>query len=89
MDLNLALSIMRTGEGKLRPIIDYYAQKKNDDELIPYIDDKEIGPSVIYVLSELPTVSPSVVAELKRLSVIGRIDRLGREWAKEIIFNHS
>lgn len=88
MNLDLALSIMRTGEGELRPIIDYYAKTKNENELIPYIIDDEIGLSVLYILSEIPSISNSVISEIKRLLIEGLIINSGKTWADEIIFNH-
>jgi hypothetical protein len=89
MNLDLALSIMRTGEGRLRPIIDYYAKTKKEYDLIPYLYDNEIRSSILYILSELPTLDSLVLIEIKKLNSIGLISDSDKAWTNDIILNHS
>lgn len=89
MDLENALLIMCSGEGRLRPIIDYYADKSRQPELCPFIDDSEIGTSVLYVLSEVPVVHAKILQSIKAALAKGAVSDRGRAWAEEILYNHE
>lgn len=89
MDLEKALLIMRSGDGRLRPIIDYYANKLKQPELCPFIDDCEIGASVLYVLSEVPAVHAKILQSIKVALAKKKISGRGKDWAEEILYNHE
>lgn len=89
MDLESALQIMRSGNGRLRPIIDYYAEKSRQPELCPFVDDSEIGASVLYVLSEVPTVHERILESIRATLAKGEVSGRSKAWAEEILFNHE
>lgn len=89
MDVLSIIATMRSGNGRLRPIINHYAETRRERELEPYLEDPEIADTVLYVLSELPSVDARLVASIKRLIDEKRLTVQQSEWAKDIVFNHG
>ena len=88
MNLEQILSTIRTGEGELGPIIEYYADIGEESELIPYLDDQDVLPTILYILSELPRVHEKMLKEIEMRVEIGNIPDSARAWAEDILFNH-
>jgi hypothetical protein len=90
MDLEEILTILRTARGRLRPIIDHYAQTRGEWELEPYLDDPDISTTtIVHIWDELPFVDPRIVESLKRRLEAGTITEKDRFWVDAIIYNHG
>ncbi len=90
MNLEEILTILRTARGRLRPIIDHYAQTRGEWELEPYLDDPLVSfTTIVYIWDELPCVDPRIVDSLKRRLESGGIPDKARPWVDDIIYNHG
>ena len=89
MNTEMAVNIMRSGDGNLSPIIEYYNRTRLEHQLIDYINDPEISSTVLYVLSELSKVDDRVVMAVKAIVDAGQVSNKDREWSEEILMNHG
>jgi hypothetical protein len=84
-----ALGIMRSGDGELSPIVEYYNRTGLEYELIDHLGDSEILSTILYVLSELSKVDSRVVIAVKALLSRGHMSDRDLAWSEEIIMNHG
>ena len=89
MKLKSILNNLQSGQGEIRPIIDYYAKTNKEWELFPYLTDPDISSLVVYILNELPRVDPRIIEILHQLVGAGKITKKDRFWVDEILNNHS
>ena len=84
------LRILRTAVGRLRPIIDHYAQTGEEWELEAYWDDPEISTTtILHIWNELPRLDSRIVESLKQRLDTGQFTEKDRFWVDEIIYNHG
>lgn len=74
-----AEQILRSGDGEIRPIIDWL-HEADTALLLPLLLDAETCSSVLYVLSDLPArrISASVETALKEM--LPKLEEGKREW---------
>lgn len=87
MNFQAAEHIIRSGDGRLRPVIDWFAVDGNPTLLMPLLLDDETRCSALYVLAELPRrrISKEILAAVCRIipnTVEGSEER---HWAEEVL----
>jgi hypothetical protein len=87
INLQIALKTIRTGEGDLRPIINYYAESEASLELLPYLDEQGIIDTVLYILSEIPKVDERILDKIEYKIENGDVPISAMPWAEEILLN--
>jgi hypothetical protein len=87
MTFQEAAHILRSGEGRIMPVVEWFAEEEDPISLLPMLFEEGTRKSVLYVLSELP---PKRVSEPIREVVQSILPRTAkgsqeRGWAMEVL----
>lgn len=77
--------MIRNGQGDIWSIINYYATSHEEIELADHMDDDELRSSILYILSELPSIDAGVHERIIQKIKANEFRGGDLEWANEII----
>ena len=91
MNFDEANATLRSGNGELRPVIDWLASEQDAAVLLPLLLEPDLRPSVLYVFSELPSqsISAAVTSAVKQLMSYLPNGSAERAWALDILLEAS
>jgi hypothetical protein len=78
---------LRSGEGEIRPIVDWLALEEDPSTLLPLLTDEETRSSMLYVYSELPSRRLTTTVRDAISELLGELQEGSREqaWALEAL----
>ena len=71
MSVDHVAEVVRDGKEPLRPIIEYFSEEERDVELSRLISDKEINASILYMISELPSIHVATRESIEKAVELG------------------
>jgi hypothetical protein len=80
----IALETIRSGNGKILPIVEYYATTGNIENILSNLEDNEARTGILYILSELPKLSEPCLKAVKALDD-GKLSDQDRHFIRNIL----
>ncbi|MDH4746256.1 hypothetical protein OMP43_19700 [Sphingomonas sp. CBMAI 2297] len=85
MNKDMAINMIRNGQGDIWSIINYCVTSHEEAGLADHIDDDELRSSILYILSELPSIYAGVHERIIQKIKDNEFRDSDLEWANEII----